>query len=97
MSYTVYILECSDKSYYVGVTNDIEHRLWEHHSGYNSKSYTFSRRPVKLVFQEHFRDINHAISFEKQIKGWRRAKKEALIKGNWDLLPELSKRYTKNE
>jgi len=94
--YSTYILQCSDGSYYVGVTNDIDRRLYEHQEGHNTKAYTFRRRPVKLVFCEHFHDINQAIDFEKQIKGWRRAKKEALINGQWDKLPELSKNYTDN-
>ena len=91
--YTVYILKCSDGSYYVGVTNDIEKRLVEHTNGVDPKAYTFRRRPVKLVFQEHFHDVNQAINFEKQVKGWRRQKKEALINREWDRLPELSKAY----
>ena len=93
MLYTVYILECADMSYYVGVTNDIDRRLWEHQSGTDHKAYTYRRRPLKLVFQEHFQDVNQAIAFEKQVKGWRRAKKEALINRQWHLLPELSQRY----
>ncbi len=90
--YFVYILLCSDNSYYTGVTNNMERRLYEHETGLNPNSYTHKRRPVKLVFSEVFNDINQAIAFEKQLKGWKRAKKEALINGNWDLLPELSKR-----
>lgn len=89
--YFVYILLCNDHSYYTGVTNDIERRVFEHKSGTDPKSYTFNRRPVKLVFHERFNDVNQAITFEKQIKGWRRGKKEAIIKGQWHLLPELSK------
>ena len=96
-NYTVYILECSDGSFYVGVTNDIEQRVFEHQNGTNIKSYTFPRRPVKLVFTEHFADPSDAISFEKQIKGWRRAKKIALINQKWDQLPDLSKRYKTND
>ncbi|MTI41272.1 GIY-YIG nuclease family protein [Fulvivirga lutimaris] len=92
--YTVYILKCSDNSYYVGVTNDIDRRLKEHQEGL-IKGYTSSRRPLELVFTEHFQEVNRAIAFEKQIKGWRRAKKEALISGSWHLLPELSKAYKK--
>lgn len=92
MSYTVYILKCNDDSYYTGVTNDIERRFFEHQTGFNKRAYTHKRRPVELVFQEHFRDVNHAISFEKQVKRWRREKKEALIRGDWDALPSLSKR-----
>jgi putative endonuclease len=89
--YHVYILLCNDGSYYTGVTNNIERRLIEHNSGIHITSYTFKRRPVKLVFNEVFGDINQAIAFEKQVKGWRRAKKEAIINGKWSLLPELAK------
>jgi putative endonuclease len=89
--YHVYILLCSDGSYYTGVTNDIDRRFIEHESGVNKDCYTFSRRPLKLVFGEPFPDINQAIAFEKQIKGWRREKKAALINGNWEQLPKLSK------
>ncbi|HTE01304.1 MAG TPA: GIY-YIG nuclease family protein [Mucilaginibacter sp.] len=90
--YFVYILLCSDNSYYTGVTNDLERRLYEHENGIDTKSYTFKKRPVKLVFHEMFTEITQAIAFEKQIKGWNRAKKEAIINGQWDLLPELSMR-----
>jgi putative endonuclease len=89
--YHVYILLCSDGSYYTGITNDIERRLTEHQSGLNMGSYTYKRRPVKLVFNELFPDVNQAIAFEKQVKGWRRAKKEAIINGDWHLLPQLAK------
>ena len=90
---SVYILRCADDSYYVGVTNDIDNRLWEHQTGIHLKSYTFKRRPVTLVFVEHFFNADDAIAFEKQVKGWRRAKKEALIQGKWESLPELSISY----
>jgi putative endonuclease len=76
----------------MGVTNNLERRVYEHESGMDPKSYTFKRRPVKLVFQESFTDIIQAIAFEKQVKGWRRAKKEAIINGDWHLLSELSLR-----
>ncbi len=92
-SYTTYILECSDGSYYVGVTNDVESRLIQHNIGEDKKAYTFKRRPVKLVFAEHFPNVEDAIAFEKQVKGWRREKKEALIRRDWDALPELAKDY----
>ena len=94
--YFVYILLCNDGSYYTGVTNNLERRLYEHESGLDPKSYTFSRRPLKLVFSEYFVDINQAIALEKQVKGWNRKKKEAIIRGNWELLPELSKRRVSN-
>lgn len=89
--YFVYILLCNDSSYYTGITNDLERRFHEHQSGKNSKSFTYKRRPLKLVFYESFNDVNQAIAFEKQVKGWRRAKKEALINGEWHLLPGLAK------
>ncbi|RZL01846.1 MAG: GIY-YIG nuclease family protein [Pedobacter sp.] len=89
--YFVYILRCHDGSYYTGVTNNLERRFSEHEGGEDINCYTFTRRPLKLVLQERFEDINQAIAFEKQVKGWRRAKKEALINGNWHLLPGLSK------
>ena len=89
--YFVYILRCRDNSYYTGVTNNLEGRLFDHQQGTDPKAYTFKRRPVKLVFCEMFNDINQAIAFEKQVKGWRRAKKETIISGDWELLPGLSK------
>jgi len=89
-----YSLLCSNNFYYTGITNDMDRRLYEHENGLNPESYTHKRRPVKLVFCERFVDVNQAIAFEKQIKGWSRKKKEAVINGNWELLPELSKRRT---
>ncbi|TND05545.1 MAG: excinuclease ABC subunit C [Bacteroidetes bacterium] len=86
----VYIVECSDKSYYTGVTNDIDRRLEQHNTGTNASAYTFSRRPVKLVFTEVFDSPLEAIAFEKQIKGWSREKKRALIERNWSRLSELA-------
>ena len=68
----VYILECSDHSLYTGVTNDIDRRVEEHQYGENKEAYTYSRRPVKLVYSEFFIDPTDAINFEKQIKGWTR-------------------------
>ena len=87
--YFVYILKCSDDSYYAGVTNNLEKRVNEHQSGI-IKGYTSNRLPIRLVFSERFSDINQAIRFEKQIKGWSRKKKEALTSRNFDLLVELS-------
>ena len=87
--YFVYILKCSDDSYYTGVTNNLEKRINEHQSGI-IKGYTSKKLPVKLVFSERFNDITQAIKFEKQIKGWSRKKKEVLINQNLDLLVQLS-------
>ena len=85
-----YILLCSDNSYYTGITDDIERRLIEHNSDEYPKSYCHTRRPVQLVFAEMFLDPVPAIEFEKQIKGWSRKKKEALIERNFDKLHELA-------
>lgn len=79
-SYFVYILECSDKSYYTGVTNDLERRFFEHKKWLMESSYTHHKRPVKLVYFEESNHINDAIVREKQIKWWSRNKKIALIK-----------------
>ena len=87
--YFVYILKCSDDSYYTGVTNNLEKRFSEHQSGI-IKGYTSKRLPVRLVFSKRLTDINQAIRFEKQIKGWNRKKKEALINRDIDLLVQLS-------
>lgn len=94
--YYVYIVKCSDNSYYTGVTNDLESRINEHNDGLNPEGYTYKRRPVELVFHYEFNDINQAIDFEKQVKGWSRKKKEAIINDKWDLLPGLSKNEMKD-
>lgn len=86
----VYILKCSDNSYYTGVTNDLTRRLYEHNTGYNPDSYTYNKRPLQLVFQTEFKDINQAIDFEKKVKGCSRAKKEALIKDDWNEIVKLA-------
>jgi putative endonuclease len=88
----VYILKCSDNTYYVGVTNDIDRRLNEHQLGSNKGSYTSTRLPVQLVFLEQFTEPDSAFRFETQIKKWSRAKKEALINGEYEKLPSLSKK-----
>ena len=77
------------------MTNDMDRRLLEHEKGIVSDSYTASRRPVELVFAERFNDVYQAIAFEKQVKGWSRKKKEAIINDNWEKLPEFSR--CKNE
>ena len=88
--YWVYILECADGTYYTGVTNDLDRRLEEHMLGHDPKAYTYRRRPIKLVWSDDFPDPQQAIDFEKQVKGWRRAKKEALIKDDWEEITRLS-------
>ena len=91
MEVTVYMVECSDKSYYTGLTKqEIEARIWEHNEGIY-RGYTYSRRPVRLVFMEVYDRITDAIERERQIKGWSRAKKQALIAYDYEKLPELSR------
>ncbi|OJV14677.1 MAG: hypothetical protein BGO21_18415 [Dyadobacter sp. 50-39] len=89
-SYYVYIAKCADDSYYTGLTNDLQRRLAEHNTGKDSGSYTFTRRPVEIVFANEFNDIRQAIAFEKQVKGWSRKKKEAIISDKWEDLRKLS-------
>ena len=88
----VYILKCSDNSYYTGVTSKLNQRLEEHKSGKYKGSYTHFRRPLELVYYAEFTDINLAITTEKQIKKWSRAKKEALINDENEKLPNLAKK-----
>ena len=66
--YYVYILKCSDNSYYTGMTNNIDRRLNEHNLGLNNECYTFNKRSLGLVFCNEFNDVNQAILFEKQVK-----------------------------
>ena len=90
--YLVYILKCSDNSYYTGVTSNLQQRLFEHSSGKFENSYTHLRRPVTLAYYCEFTQIKMAIKMEKQIKKWSREKKEALIRGSYDDLPNLAKK-----
>ena len=88
--YYVYIVRCKDNSLYTGTTNDLERRIGEHNDGKLKDAYTFSRRPVKLEFYQDFTDTNQAIYFEKKLKNWSKAKKEALIKGDFDMIQTLT-------
>ena len=85
----VYILECCDGSYYVGSTRDLERRFVEHASGAGA-TYTRTRLPVTLVFAEEYERIDEAYAREKQLQGWSRAKRQALIARAADRLPGLS-------
>jgi putative endonuclease len=93
-----YVLRCADGSYYVGSSrlDALETRVSQHNLG-TYGGYTAQRRPVMLVYSAHFQDITDAIAFERQVKGWSRAKKEALIRGDFEALPELSRRKTKGK
>jgi putative endonuclease len=94
-AYFVYMVRCSDRSFYVGITNNPDYRLAQHNLGIDSKSYTFSRRPVELVHSSEFRQVDDAIRWEKQLKGWSRAKKQALARDDWAAIHELSRRRSR--
>jgi predicted GIY-YIG superfamily endonuclease len=91
VSFWAYILRCADGSYYVGHTDDLESRLAAHQSGV-IEGYTRQRRPVTLVWSQEFGDRHEAFRAERQIKGWSRAKKEALIRRDWDGVQLLSRK-----
>ena len=93
MSFYVYILRCADGSYSLGHTDDLEARIAAHHVG-EIEGYTRTRRPVHLVFAEEFPSREEALARERQVKGWSRSKKEALIKGNWSRLQRLSRSHS---
>lgn len=88
----VYILHCRDDSFYIGVTNNLESRVNQHKWGIDPDSYTYNRRPVNLVYYAGFQSAKSAIEFEKKIKRWSRAKKIALINGEFELLPNLARK-----
>jgi len=87
----VYILKCSDDSYYVGQTDDLEKRIAEHQDKKVS-GYTASRLPITLVFHVTLEERTEAFKLEQKIKGWTRKKKEALIRGDFELLVEYAKK-----
>jgi predicted GIY-YIG superfamily endonuclease len=89
------MLRCRDGAYYVGTTGaSLEERVDQHQSG-AFDGYTARRRPVALVFAQEFQLITDAIAAERQLKGWSRAKKEALIRGDFDAIRELARRAKK--
>ena len=90
----MYILQCQDESYYTGSTIDLKRRLKQHQEG-EGANYTKKRLPVKLVYLEKFNRIDKAFYREKQIQGWTRAKKKALIDKNKEILPKLAKKEFK--
>lgn len=91
MDFYAYLLRCADGSYYAGHTEDLEARLAQHQDG-SIPGYTQKRRPVTLVWSEHFPERDEALAAERQIKGWSRAKKEALIAGDWDAVRALARK-----
>ena len=74
--YAVYILLCNDNSYYTGLTNDLDRRMWQHDTGYFLECYTFTRRPLKLVWVNIVETSEEANKLQQQIKGWSRKKKK---------------------
>jgi putative endonuclease len=89
----VYMLRCADGSYYVGSATgeDVGPRVDQHNAG-SFKGYTFTRRPVQLVWSEYFERITDGIAAERQLKGWSRAKKEALLRSDWTSIAALARR-----
>ena len=90
MRFWVYMLQCADRSYYTGHTDDLERRVAEHQSGI-WPGYTSSRRPVTLVYSEEFTTREEALACERRIKGWSRKKKEAMMRGDWAEVARLAK------
>ena len=90
MSFWVYVLKCSDGSYYTGHTDDLERRIGMHQSG-EIPGYTHTRRPVALMYSQPCATREEALSAELQIKGWSRAKKEALARGDWAQINQLAR------
>ncbi|WP_375243589.1 GIY-YIG nuclease family protein [Sphingomonas parapaucimobilis] len=89
MAFYCYILRCSDGSYYTGHTDSLEHRIAQHQSG-EIPCYTQARRPVELAWSQEFPSRHEALTAERQIKGWSRAKKTALIASDWTCLEEAA-------
>lgn len=90
MAFYVYLLRCADGSYYVGQTDGLTKRLAEHEAGEGS-AWTARRLPVELVWSEAFGTRDEAREAERQIKGWSRAKKKALVRGDWDAISLLAR------
>lgn len=91
MSYWVYILRCADNSYYIGHTDNLKKRIVEHQKG-EIEGYTSTRMPVELVFSQEFPSREEAKACERQIKGWSRRKKEALIRGDWAEVSRIARK-----
>ena len=90
--FCVYILKCGDGSYYTGHTDNVENRFAQHHHRTILSCYTATRLPIQLVFSQEFATREEALASERQIKGWSRRKKEALIKGDWQALSMHAKK-----
>ena len=93
----LYMLRCSDGSFYVGLTADLEIRLAQLRQGLDSSAYTFPRRPVEIVWSEAFLERDDAFSVERQIKGWSRAKKIALMEAGVDSVHKVARQYRRGK
>jgi predicted GIY-YIG superfamily endonuclease len=91
MAFYAYMLRCCDGRYYAGSTDDLEARVAQHRSGHDPGCYTFKRRPLELVWSDSFSTRIEAKEAERRLKGWSRAKKEALIAGDWDRVKLLAR------
>jgi len=91
LSFHAYLLRCADSSYYAGHTDDLSHRLGQHQAG-ECAGYTAQHLPVELVWAQEFVTREEALAAEQQIKGWSRAKKEALMAGDWGRISALAKK-----
>ena len=90
------MLYCADRTFYVGHTDDLDHRIAQHHNG-EMGGYTSTRLPVKLVWCDEFPTRYEALQAEREIKGWGRAKKLALIRGDWPLISRLARNSKEKE
>lgn len=91
MAFFTYLLKCRDGTYYAGHTDDLELRIAQHQSGAFG-GYTAKRLPVALVWSDSFPTRDQAFAMERKLKGWSRAKKEALIAGDWARISDLSRK-----
>ena len=90
MNFHVYILKCADNSYYTGHTDNLEKRLAQHQQRYFKSCYTATRLPIELIFCQAFTTREEALASERQIKGWSRKKKEAMMRGDWNEVSRLA-------
>jgi predicted GIY-YIG superfamily endonuclease len=90
MAFWIYLLRCRDGSYYTGHTDDLERRIAEHDCG-TIPCYTHDRRPLHMMFSQDFAPREEALAMERRLKGWSRAKKEALIDGDWEMINRLGR------
>lgn len=91
MPFWTYMLLCADGHYYTGHTDNLEQRLADHQGGRDPRSWTYTRRPVSLVWAEQFATRAEALDAEVRVGGWSRRKKEALIGGDWETLSLFSR------